>query len=54
MKPDRDAFDWMYQAIYEPTPAPRYAARNRFTPVFVTLAIIAIVTGGLIAWSHLS
>lgn len=44
---------WEHDAVL-PTPPPHYRSHTRFTPVFVTLAIIAIVVGGLIAWSQLS
>lgn len=51
--PKPDPFEWMNTAIYEPAPLPRAYGRSRswFWPVFVTLALLFIVTGALVALS---
>lgn len=47
MSKTRDQFDWMRETMYEPVPL-RHRS-NRVWFAFGILAVLAIVTGGLIA-----
>lgn len=45
-------FPWMQNACYEPAPLPRRYGKPRMSlqlRIFITLAILAVITGALIA-----